>query len=79
MLRIIFSTALMEAAPNRLMGRVTSTSMLISFVVQILSFAAIGFIVDDVSVFAGYSFLAFFAVIIFAGLIVRAGRRAKST
>jgi len=69
-LRIILSTILMEVSPKSLMGRISSAAMLNSFILQIMSFAIVGFSIDSISVGAGYYYLAGLAGVTLAGLLL---------
>lgn len=69
-MRIVFSTTLMELAPNELMGRISSVSMLMSYSIQLISFGIVGYVVDHVAILAGFYYLALFALLILISLIV---------
>lgn len=69
-LRIIFSTILMEIAPKEYMGRISSASLLTSNLFQVLSFFVVGYLADNFSVMAGYYYLAFLMVPVFAGFLM---------
>lgn len=62
-MRIIFTTILMEVSPNEFMGRISSAAMMMAFIVQILSFVAIGFIADSISIASGFFYICVFAAV----------------
>lgn len=69
-LRIILSTILMEMAPSDFMGRISSAALLSSTAFQLVSFAAVGYAADRVSVGAGYGYLCAFMFVALIGFVL---------
>lgn len=75
-IRIALSTTLMEVAPKDYMGRIVSASFLSSNILQLVSFAVVGFALDRFSLRAGYGYLAALMLVTLAGYLVARQRQA---
>lgn len=74
-LRIVLSTTLMEVVPKEFMGRIVSVSFLSSNMLQLVSFAAVGWALDHLSLRAGYGYLAGLMLVTLVGYAIALRRQ----